>query len=144
MRVPDANVLIYAVNASSPQHGAAQTWIDESLAGAESVGFAWVVLLAFLRITTRIGILPNPLAVGDALDVVDGWLAQPPAQILAPSTHHPEVLRSLLTQLGTGGNLTSDAHLAALAIEHGAVLWTFDGDFSRFPGVIVRCPPGAS
>lgn len=138
MRIPDANVLIYAVNSSVPQHAKARDWLDESLSGTETVGFAWVALLAFLRITTRPGILPNPLIVEQATSVVTGWLSAAPAQIAHPSDHHHEVLTTLLIANGTGGNLTSDAHLAALALEHGAELWSFDGDFARFAGLAFR------
>ena len=138
MRIPDANVLIYAVNASVPQHATALSWIDESLDGTETVGFAWVALLAFLRITTRPGILPNPLSVEQAASVVKGWLSAGPAQVVHPSDHHHEVLATLLIADGTGGNLTSDAHLAALALEHGAELWSFDHDFARFTGLAFR------
>lgn len=140
MKIPDANVLIYAVNRSAPQHAQARDWLDRSLGASESVAFAWVALLAFVRITTKVGLLPNPLSVSTALDVVDAWLAQPPAQTAVPGTRHAEILRRLLESAGTGGNLTSDAHLAALAIEHGAELWTFDNDFRRFSGLAVRTP----
>jgi hypothetical protein len=136
--VPDANVLLYAVNSSVPQHITALTWLDDALSGSQAVGLAWVGLLAFLRISTRPGILPNPLPVDDALDVVDGWLAAPPAVVLQPGRQHLGILRTLLAGSGTGGNLTSDAHLAALAVEHGAELWSFDRDFARFPGLAFR------
>lgn len=135
MLIPDANVLLYAVNASVPQHESAREWIDDALAGSEAVGFAWVSLLAFLRISTRPGIFPNPLPVAEALSVVDGWLTAAPAVVVQPGRQHLGVLRTLLSTTGTGGNLTSDAHLAALAIEHGAELWSFDRDFARFPGL---------
>ena len=140
MKVPDANVLIYAVNSSAPQHRAARGWLDDALAGSESVAFAWVALLAFLRITTKAALLPHPLRTETALDIIEGWLNQPPAQIAQPGARHLEIMRSLLVDAGTAGNLTTDAHLAALALEHGAELWTFDNDFRRFAGVVVRTP----
>lgn len=138
MRIPDANVLIYSVNSSVPQHATARSWLDDSLNATETVGFAWVALLAFLRITTRPGILPNPLSIAQATSVVSGWLSAGPAQVTHPTDHHHEVLAALLLANGTGGNLTSDAHLAALALEHGAELWSFDGDFERFTGLAFR------
>ncbi len=135
MRIVDANVLIYAVNSSVPQHAVAQEWLDASLNGTETMGFDWVVLLAFIRISTRPGILPSPLGVSAALDVVQDWLSASPAQVVVPTRRHQEVLGSLLLPAGTGGNRTSDAHLAALTIEHGAELWTFDRDFGGYPGL---------
>ena len=140
MKIPDANVLIYAVNRSAPQHRDARDWLDTSLAGSESVAFASVVLLAFVRITTKAGLLPHPLDVSIAFDIIEAWLAQPPAQIVQPGPRHVEILRRSLAGTGTGGNLTTDAHLAALAVEHGAELWTFDNDLRRFAGITVRTP----
>lgn len=115
MKPPDANVLIYGVNSSVTQHQAARRWLDEALSGSEAVAFAWVALLAFVRITTKLGVLPNPLETAAALDVVDGWLAQSPAQVAQPGPRHHEILRTPLIGSGTGGYLASDAHLAALA-----------------------------
>lgn len=138
MRLVDANVLIYAVNTSAAQHAAARDWLDESLINSETVGFSWVVLLAFIRITTRSGVVPTPLDVPTALSVVEHWLAQPAAHIVNPGPRHVEILGALLGVAGTGGNLTTDAHLAALAMEHGAELWSFDRDFLRFGGLAFR------
>ena len=138
MRIVDANVLICSVNSSVDQHGPAKSWLDASLSGVEPVGFAWIALLAFLRLTTKAGILPSPLGVGTAVDIVDGWLAQPAAHVINPGPRHGEILGNLLRVAGTGGNLTTDAHLAALAIEYGAELWSFDSDFRRFAGLAFR------
>lgn len=102
------------------------------------MGFDWVALLAFVRITTRPGILPSPLPVGTALGIIGAWLGAPPAQVVTPNVRHAEVLTGLLAQVGIGGNRPSDAHLAALAIEHGAELWTFDRDIAGFPGLAFR------
>lgn len=110
------------------------------LSGPEAVGLSWTVLLAFLRLTTRSGIFTKPLSVRTALDIIHGWLAQPAVVTVDPTTQHLRVLRDLLLPLGTGGNLTSDAHLAALAIEHGAELCSSDGDFARFPRLRWRNP----
>lgn len=135
MKVVDANVLLQAVNAQAPDHMAAKRWLDGALSGGSAVGFPWVVLLAFISISTRAGIFPSPLTVEEALAVLDGWLAAPAAHVVAPTARHASVLGDLLRQVGTAGNLTTDAHLAALAIEHRAQVVTFDADFARFPGV---------
>lgn len=136
MRLVDANVLIYAVNSAAPQHSSARDWLDDSLTNSETVGFTWVVLLAFIRITTRAGLMPTPLDVPTAMSVVEHWLAQACAHIVHPGPRHAEILGNLLASCGSGGNLTTDAHLAALAIEHGAELWSFDRDFQRFSGLV--------
>jgi toxin-antitoxin system PIN domain toxin len=136
----DANLLIYAVNADAPLNRKAKPWLEAVLSGQETVGFAWNVVLAFLRLTTRPGLFRNPLPVDTAFDLVAGWLDQPPATIVHPGPRHLQVLRELLRPLGTGGNLTSDAHLAALAIEHRAELCSSDTDFARFKGLKWRNP----
>jgi uncharacterized protein len=135
MRTPDVNLLLYAVNADSPQHRVARTWIEEAFARASGIGFAWPALLGFLRLATRRGIFTRPLALDDALGVVDAWLHHPAARVIAPTERHAALLSGLLLGAGQGGSLVSDAHLAALAIEHGAQLGTFDSDFERFPGL---------
>lgn len=135
MILVDANVLVYAVDSDSHHHRAARRWLETALSGSAPVGFAWVVLLAFLRVTTRPGILRKPLPPERALAFVDEWLAQPNARAVVPGEGHWAVLRSLLRSTGTAGNLTSDAHLAALALEHGASVCSTDRDFERFPGI---------
>lgn len=140
MKLVDANLLLYAMDASSPRHDAARRWLEAMLSGAETFAFAWAVLLAFVRIGTRPAVFERPLDADEALDVVDGWLAQPCATIVHPTDRHAAVLRELLTPVGTGGNLTTDAHLAALAVEHGAELCSCDADFSRFAGLRWRDP----
>lgn len=140
MQVVDANVLLYAVNEDAPHHGAARTWLDGALGGRETVGFDWVVLLAFLRLSTRPGLFPRPLSLAQAVGVVELWLAQPPAVLLQPTPRHLAVLHGLLSPSGTAANLVNDAHLGALALEHGAEIVSFDGDFGRFEGVRWRRP----
>jgi toxin-antitoxin system PIN domain toxin len=135
MLMPDANVLLYAVNADSDHHEEAKRWLDAVLGNPVPIGFTWVVLLAFLRITTRAGIFPHPLTVEQATDAVDGWLSQPAAMIVSATPRQMGALRGLLEKSGTGGNLVTDAHLATLALEHDAQIITYDGDFGRFPGV---------
>ena len=135
MVIVDANVLLYAVNETSPHHRAAREWIDDALAGDEPVGLAWVVLLAFLRLATLPAVFPRPLAVDVAFELVDDWLSARTATVVHPTPRHARVLRGLLAASGTAGNLVTDAHLATLALEHGARLCTFDRDFARFPGL---------
>ena len=137
MRLPDTNVLLYAVNEDSPGHETARDWLNQALSGVEAVGFAWQALLAFLRISTKRAIFPQPLTATVALDLVDDWLARPLAVILHPGEGHAAILRELLERAGTAGDLSSDAHLAALAIERGARIATFDTDFHRFRGLRV-------
>jgi toxin-antitoxin system PIN domain toxin len=135
MILPDANTLLYAVNRSSDQHAAALKALQQGFDDPSGVAFGWTALLAFLRLSTRRGIFPRPLSVDDALLVVEHWLGHPRAQVAHPGERHAEILGRLLKSAGTGGNLTTDAHLAALAIEHGAAVLSFDRDFARFEGV---------
>ena len=135
MNLVDANVLLYAVNESDPKHEPSRTWLDAALSGEDTVGFAWVALLAFVRLSTRVGLFPHPLAVADACATVEAWLGQPSATVLQPTPRHGAVLADLLARTGAGANLVNDAHLAALALEHGARVVTYDSDFARFPGV---------
>jgi hypothetical protein len=135
VKLPDVNLLLYAVDETSPRHDGARIWLEQTLSGSETVAFAWVVLLAFVRLSTNTAVFAHPLGVEEALDMVDGWLAQPCVTVIAPTDRHSAVLRELLQPIGTAGNLTTDAHLAALAIEHGAQLCSCDADFGRFSGV---------
>jgi len=135
MRVIDLNILIYALDKSSPRHRIARDWLDQTLSGSDTVAFAWHVLLGFVRLSTRAAVFARPLTVDEALDVIDGWLQQPCVTVVHPSDRHARVLRELLSPLGTAANLTNDAHVAALAIEHGAELCSTDSDFSRFSGL---------
>jgi toxin-antitoxin system PIN domain toxin len=128
----DANLLIYAVNQDAPLHRKAKSWLESTISGSETVGLSWGVVLAFLRLSTRPGLFRNPLSVKFALDLVESWLGQPSVTLVHPGPRHFGLLREFLLQSGTGGNLTSDAHLAALAIEQGAELCSSDTDFARF------------
>lgn len=135
MKLPDANLLLYAVDKSALRHKAAKRWLEAQLSGTETFALAWVALLGFLRIGTNPRVIEKPLKPAEALNFIDEWLAQPPSTIVHPTNRHAAVLREILEPLGTAGNLTTDAHLAALSIEHGAELCSCDPDFSRFPGV---------
>lgn len=130
-----ASVLLYAVNASDQRHYEARGWLDAALSGQESIGFSWVVLLAFLRLTTREGLFPSPLTVAESTQTIAAWLLARPSVNVAPTARHGGILTGLLTDVGTAGNLVTDAHLAALALEHDATVVTYDADFGRFPGV---------
>lgn len=144
MKLPDVNLLLYALDEASPHHQRARPWLEDILSGTEPVGFSWVVLLAFVRLTTRPQLFANPLSANEAFDVVEGWLAQPCALVLHPTGRHLAILRGLVEPLGTAGNITTDAHLAALAIEHGGEVCSADTDFGRFRGLRWTNPLGAS
>jgi uncharacterized protein len=135
VKLPDVNLLLYAVDETSARHLAARGWVEQVLSGPETVAFGWITLLAFVRLSTRGAVFEQPLQSDEALDLIDGWLAQPAVTVIHPTERHASVLRELLKPLGTAGNLTSDAHLAALAIEHGATLCSCDTDFARFAGL---------
>jgi toxin-antitoxin system PIN domain toxin len=136
----DANILLYAVNKDAAQHARAKSWLETALSGTETIGLPWTVLLAFLRLTTRPGLFRNPLHIGTAFDLMDLWLERTSVSIVHPGPRHGTILRELLEPFGTGGNLTSDAHLAALALENRAELCSSDSDFLRFRGVKWRNP----
>jgi toxin-antitoxin system PIN domain toxin len=138
--VVDANVLLYSVDTASPYHERTRWWLDRSLSGTEAVGLAWTALLAFIRIGTNGAILPAPMTDDEATSQVQAWLAAPAAVVAEPTSRHVSIVRGLLRQTGPAGNLTADAHLAALAIEYGADIVSYDRDFARYPGVNRRLP----
>ncbi len=140
MKLVDANVLLYAVNASDPRHQLSRRWLDRVLNGADTLAFSWPVLLAFVRLSTKHGVFPAPLSVEQALARVRAWLGEPASILVEPTPRHLDILAGLLTAVGAGGNLVSDAHLAALAVEHAATVVTFDSDFGRFGGVRWAAP----
>jgi hypothetical protein len=135
VQVVDANVLLYAVNEQAPHHAPARAWLNDTFTKRRTIGFAWVVLLAFLRLSTQPGIFPRPLEPDTAAGAVEQWLAQPSAVVLESGDRHLALLTELLKKVGTAGNLVNDAHLAALALEYRAEVVSFDGDFARFEGV---------
>ncbi|MBZ2196808.1 type II toxin-antitoxin system VapC family toxin [Occultella gossypii] len=135
MKLVDANVLLYAYNTDADRHLESRVWLDGALTGAATVGFAWVPMLAFIRLATKPGLFPRPATIEQAAAQVSAWLAQPSAQIVQPTARHATVLSDLLSQTNATGNLVTDGHLAALAIEHRATVVSYDSDFDRFPGV---------
>ena len=135
MKLVDTNVLLYAVDADSPHHKQSLTWIEETLSAGPGMAMAWIAIVGFVRLSTRRGILRMPLSVVQSLASVDDWLCHPNAHILHPGQRHADLFARLLLAAGTAGNLTNDAHLAALAIEHDAEICTFDRDFKRFSGL---------
>jgi len=136
MKLPDVNLLLYTTDESSPHCDRARGWLEEALSGTEEVGFAWLALVGFIRISTNPAAFATPLSTAGAFEHVDSWLGAPVATVVKPSDRHASHLRELLESVGsTAGNLTSDAHLAALAIEHGAELCSHDTDFARFEGL---------
>lgn len=135
MKLPDVNLLIYSVDDSSRHYARARPWLEQTLSGTEEVGFAWLALLGFVRIATNPVAFGNALSPARAFEFVNSWLDAPVATVVHPRERHAQLLNDLLGPVGTAGNLTSDAHLAALAVEHGAELCSADNDFSRFEGV---------
>lgn len=135
MKVPDVNVLLYGLDESSPNYTRIAPWLEGLLSGSEAVGLAWSVLIAVLRISTKSAVFGSPFTVDGALEVIEGWLALPNTLVLHPTERHAAILRGLLEPVGTAGNLTVDAHLAALAIEHGGEVCSADTDFARFKGL---------
>ena len=155
LKLPDVNVLLHAVDTTHPSHDVARTWLQNALAsggrggggarGGGGVGFAWLVLVGCVRVSTRVGILTKPLPVADSLGIMDDWLHHEGARVIHPGERHAGVMGALLLAVGTAGNLTNDAHLGALAIEQDAIVGTFDKDFKRFPGVkldLLKARPG--
>jgi uncharacterized protein len=133
MKLLDVNLLLYAVNLDGAQHTAAKVWLERVLSEDEPVALPWVVLLAFLRVSTSGRVFSRPLSAEQALETVGGWLSLPSVRVLHAGVEHWRIFKSLLAETGTGGNLTTDAHLAAMAIEHGCELCSTDTDFLRFP-----------
>lgn len=140
MIVPDVNLLVYAHNRAAAGHDRARAWWENLVERDQPIGLAWAVMLGFVRLTTHPSVLVSPLPPTDALDRVRGWLDEPNVRIVEPGPKHLDLLRELFRATGVGGSLTTDTHLAALAIEHQAELHSSDGDFARFPGLRWRNP----
>jgi toxin-antitoxin system PIN domain toxin len=132
MKLVDVNVLVYAVDRRSPFHASVRSWWERALSADEAIGLPWIVLLGFLRATTSARVFVQPLTIVAAIDQVEQWLSHPNVRLVRETDAHWRILRELLSQTGTAANLTTDAHLAALAISHGATLASCDADFARF------------
>lgn len=139
MKLVDANIFLFAWNTSAPESRAAADWLERALWSDEPVATSWTTVLAFLRLSTS-KVFPSPMTTREATAVVESWLTEGGLQIVEPTERHWEVLRTLLVDSGARGNLVSDVHLAALALEHRATLCTDDGDFRKFPGLKVELP----
>ena len=140
MILPDINVLVYAYDQSSKHHGQAREWWESQLNGLQLIALSWVTLLGFIRLLTNPRIFANPYSPAEVLAIVRTWLEQPHVKIVHPAEGHFARLAALIEQIGCAGNLTTDAHLATLAIERGLILHTTDADFSRFSGLKWRNP----
>jgi toxin-antitoxin system PIN domain toxin len=140
MILPDVNILVYAYDETSKRHALARQWWEKRLNGTQLIGLPWVVVLGFIRLLTNPKIYANPYSSPELLAIIGTWLEQPQVKIIHPSERHFTLLADLLEQTGTAGNLTTDAHLAALAIERGLTLCSTDADFRRFPGLKWKNP----
>lgn len=142
MIVIDANLLIYAYDLDSAHHKKSHSWLEEALSGVEAVGLPWQSVSAFLRVITNRRLSGMRVSLQQAVQVVDEWLQQPNVQMLVPADQHWSVLRQMILEGQASGPLVSDAEIAAITIEHGAVLHTADRDFARFPGLRWKNPLG--
>jgi uncharacterized protein len=136
----DANVLLYAEDSRSEHHEAARTWWDEQLSGSDPVALCWPVLTAFIRIGTNSRLLQRPLTLKEAIERVQSWLDQPCVRLIQTTDQHWPLFQQMLRAGNATANLVSDAHLAALAVEHNCVLHSTDTDFARFRGLKWKNP----
>ena len=143
MIIVDANLLLYAANRAAPEHEPARSWLDENLNGTTRVGLPWPSILAFVRIASNPAILRQPVRPADAWCQIREWLACDVVWVPMPTSQHPTVFEGLLNLPAVTSRLVPDAHLAALAIEHGLTLCSTDGDFAKFAGLKWRNPLAA-
>jgi toxin-antitoxin system PIN domain toxin len=135
MIIPDVNILIHAHNSNSRLHAAMRDWWEQQLLAPRPVGLAWVAILGFIRIMTNRGTMGNPMPLGKAVRIAQSWLDSPSVEVVNPGERHADILFRLIEEVGVAGNLTTDAHLAALAIEYQAEIASTDNDFARFQGL---------
>jgi uncharacterized protein len=140
MILVDANLPLYTVNHFTEHHAAAKKWWDAQLSGVETVGLSWQVIHAFIRISSHQKIFPRPLTLNEAIERVQSWLDQPCVRILQPTENHWTIFQQMLRAGRATANLVSDAHLAALAVEHNCILCSTDIDFARFRGLKWKNP----
>ena len=140
MIVPDINLLVYAYNDGAPLHDAARRWWEALVNGSERVGVPWAVATGFVRLMTHSRALTSPIPVGDAVGHVREWFRYAHVTPLSPGADHLTHVQRSLDACGVGGDLVTDAHIAALAIEYQAEVHSNDSDFARFPGLRWRNP----
>ena len=131
----DVNLLIYAIFRDSARHEAAHTWLDATLGGSEPVALPWAVLSAFVRLSTNPRVVTEPLTPEEALSYLEQWLSVPTVRVVEPSAAHLNVFSRIVREVRAAADLVADAHLAAIAIEHGCRVASTDSDFARFPGL---------
>ena len=139
MKLVDANLFLFAWNPSAPESSRAAAWLEAAFWADEPVATSWTTVLAFLRLSTS-KIFPKPLTAREATAIVDSWFTEGGLQIVDPTERHWTLVRDFIERTGARGNLVSDVHLAALAVEHGATLCTDDQDFRKFLGVKLELP----
>jgi toxin-antitoxin system PIN domain toxin len=135
MILVDANILLYGYDRRSPKHEAARSWLEARFSEPERLALPWASVLAFVRISTNPRLMQHPLALEEAIQIASTWLNRPNVVVLSPGERHWEILQTLLVEGQASGPLVTDAHLAALTVEHGATLATADRGFTRFPGL---------
>ncbi len=135
MKLVDLNVLIYATDSTSSHHETAKAWLDGAMSSSDTIGIPTAVAVGYVRLTTSPRVMASPLSPEMSLGVIQQWMRRTNVTAPQPTERHYELLGQLLEPIGTAGNLVSDAHLATLAIEHGADLYSFDRDFGRFSGL---------
>lgn len=140
MVIPDINLLVYAHNEADPQHAAAKAWWEDTVNGLEPVGIPWIVIGGFIRLMTHPRVLENPMPVKEATACVRSWLDQPSVIPLEPGKRFSDIFLKFLDDLGSAGNLTTDAYIAAMAIEKQAEVHSCDTDFARFAGLNWKNP----
>ncbi len=143
MIVPDINLLVYAHNTEAPQHARARAWWVDLMTREEPVGIPWVVVLGFVRVTTHARVLRSPLSPAGSLALVRSFLLRDHVRVLEPGPRHLDVLEGNFAASGAAGSLATDAHIAALAMEHNAEVHSNDADFARFPGLRLHNPIAA-
>jgi uncharacterized protein len=141
--IPDLNLLLYAYDAASTNQAAAAAWWEGCINGGQPVGLPHVVLFGFLRLATSARVFVSPMSVEESVDCVRAWLARPHVVEAEGGPEHVASVLDLLQRVGGGGNLSTDAQIAAVALHHGATLYTNDSDFRRFPGLRTKNPLAA-
>lgn len=135
MIVPDVNLLVYAYVSGMPDHNTARRWWEGTVNGEEAVGLPWPVISGFTRLTTHPRVLTPPMKPDRSIGYVHAWLRYGHINTITPGPEHLDLLLRNLDAVGAGGDLVPDAHIAALAMEHGAVVHSNDTDFDLFPGL---------